>query len=801
MAEDISLRVTAKDDASRTLDEIIAKGEEIDSTPAVVKVTAVDEAGAVLATTEAQAEALDATPVVVETTVAGAASEELAALQTQVEELQTQVAALETELQGLGAAGTEAAAGVEATDAAAAGAGSSLLGVGAVVAGVAVGLGKIVGGFTSAALAAKNFSTATGTSVEDASRWVKVSEDLGVNAETTQGAIGRMNKNIGQGKIDLAEWGVTATDTDGRFVQVIQHLAGIKDASEQAAQGAQIFGKGWQSLAPIIAQAGTLEERFKEVNGTQVFTDQQAAQARKLDDDLNTLKNDAEGLAIQLGKTFVPLVDGVTKVLGPIAQVVGAAVQGQEKIQEAAKKKDPSFFEQMLGFVTGTSVDQFQFWVNKLDEATGGTGDRFKEVTKFTGDWGEVIDSNGHKLLNLSNACVDVTGKTDAYIESLKAADKAQGDADTSAQALDQALQNLNRSWEEGAQAQSAFASTFKAGLADGLATHTTYAAIEDDLGKLTDDLSKAGSEFKKTGDHVTTFSADGRKVLGDIDNLGTAIGTNLAQVLKDSGGNYDEVRSKAEDYRQQLIKQAEAAGASADSVQGYIELLHLTPAQVETTIKLSQEEEARQKLLILQGAISSLPKDVQLSVIASAAAGDYEGALKVVQDYAKAHPAQTDLDLGTTLATSAYDGWKSNVQAPANAPFVQLGVTTDTAQGEVSRFIRENSDHTITIRTQIVNPDGTISVSSSKFQMAGGQINESGIYTVGEAGRETVFLPRGASVRSAGETMTADAQRGGGTTIINQHIHAGFGTDRFAVERAVNKATRHSRRLAGIRD
>jgi SLT domain-containing protein len=57
---------------------------------------------------------------------------------------------------------------------------------------------------------------------------------------------------------------------------------------------------------------------------------------------------------------------------------------------------------------------------------------------------------------------------------------------------------------------------------------------------------------------------------------------------------------------------------------------------------------------------------------------------------------------------------------------------------------------------------------------MTGGPINESGIYDVGEAGRERVYLPRGANVMSAGQVSTMDAMAGlggGAPVIINLNV------------------------------
>jgi hypothetical protein len=71
-------------------------------------------------------------------------------------------------------------------------------------------------------------------------------------------------------------------------------------------------------------------------------------------------------------------------------------------------------------------------------------------------------------------------------------------------------------------------------------------------------------------------------------------------------------------------------------------------------------------------------------------------------------------------------------------------------------------------IQSYVQSINGDLATASALLngfpgRMVGGPVNESGIYTVGEAGPETVFLPRGANVRTAGDTMTALAGGGGG--------------------------------------
>jgi hypothetical protein len=99
-------------------------------------------------------------------------------------------------------------------------------------------------GFEGLALQAKGFSTTTGTTLDEASRWIEVSNDLGVGADTVQGAIGRMNKAIGTGKLDLADFGIAAGSSSDNFQHLIEHLGAIPDPGAAGSQGGRPSSAG-----------------------------------------------------------------------------------------------------------------------------------------------------------------------------------------------------------------------------------------------------------------------------------------------------------------------------------------------------------------------------------------------------------------------------------------------------------------------------------------------------------------------------------------------------------------------------
>src|SRR5262245_54686319 len=90
--------------------------------------------------------------------------------------------------------------------------GASVMTVGIPAAvGVAAGaLVKLGEKFTGLALDVDRFSQKTGTIPEEASRWVEVANDLGVNTDALAGAVGRVNREAAAGQ--LRQYGVDASN-------------------------------------------------------------------------------------------------------------------------------------------------------------------------------------------------------------------------------------------------------------------------------------------------------------------------------------------------------------------------------------------------------------------------------------------------------------------------------------------------------------------------------------------------------------------------------------------------------------
>ena len=213
-----------------------------------------------------------------------------------------------------GAMGKFKAGSNAALSAVKANAGALALAGGAAIAGFAV---KAIGQFQDLALASGKFADATGLSVEEASRFIEVGSDIGIEAATIETAIGKMNRTLGGSPELFDELGVQIvrtdsglTDVNGTFLKVIDRLKAIKDPTERARVAAQLLGKGWQSMAELINMGSDeLQKSLNSVSGAQVISDEELRKAKEYRDTMDDLGDLWSGFVTDAGGVFVGMVN------------------------------------------------------------------------------------------------------------------------------------------------------------------------------------------------------------------------------------------------------------------------------------------------------------------------------------------------------------------------------------------------------------------------------------------------------------------------------------------------------------
>ena len=118
---------------------------------------------------------------------------------------------------------------------------------------------KAVTEFQNVALAAGKLSTATGLAVDDASRYMEVLGDIGVDVGTLETAIGKLGRaaaneapGFQQLGAEIAYTKTGAVDINETFINVIDQLNKINDPAKRAKLATELLGKGWQGMSELI---------------------------------------------------------------------------------------------------------------------------------------------------------------------------------------------------------------------------------------------------------------------------------------------------------------------------------------------------------------------------------------------------------------------------------------------------------------------------------------------------------------------------------------------------------------------
>ena len=192
-----------------------------------------------------------------------------------------------------------------------------------------VGFGiKAVAAFEDTAKAALDMSAATGLAVEDASRWIAVGDDYRISAETLTSSIGKIGKTLDADK--WSKYGIATRDASGQardandiLTESLAMLSGIKDGTERARIGNELFGKGYAGLSPLI---GHTTDEYKKMLGTveagQVITQGEAKQAEQMrlaQDKLSDAIKEVELAAGKAATKLAPLLNFVAEVASSTA--------------------------------------------------------------------------------------------------------------------------------------------------------------------------------------------------------------------------------------------------------------------------------------------------------------------------------------------------------------------------------------------------------------------------------------------------------------------------------------------------
>lgn len=206
-------------------------------------------------------------------------------------------------------------------------------GLGGIFAGVGVaGLAAFAKNGIDAADALKDMSDRLGVSVRDLASFKLAAEQSGTELEGVGKGIARLTRSIGEaegGNKKLGEalkaLGITARDPKEAFFQLADATEKIQDPSKRAALLAQVLGKSYQDLIPLLSQGS--DELRKSAKESESFAESMARlapEADKFNDNLAKLKINAAGLSGELLTKLVPALNEIFERITLVKNLIGA---------------------------------------------------------------------------------------------------------------------------------------------------------------------------------------------------------------------------------------------------------------------------------------------------------------------------------------------------------------------------------------------------------------------------------------------------------------------------------------------
>lgn len=181
-------------------------------------------------------------------------------------------------------------------------------------------------------------STKTGLSTDAVQEFQYMAELTDTSLETITGSMAKLTKNMdgakdgtGSAAEAFASLGISVTDAEGNlrsnqevFMEVIDALGQMDNATERDATAMALFGKSAQELNPLIATGSKGMEAFaKEAHDMGYVLDNEAlGSLGAMDDAMKRLENTGKALKNQVGLALAPTLTGMAdELMGFVANL------------------------------------------------------------------------------------------------------------------------------------------------------------------------------------------------------------------------------------------------------------------------------------------------------------------------------------------------------------------------------------------------------------------------------------------------------------------------------------------------
>jgi hypothetical protein len=255
---------------------------------------------------------------------------------------------------------------------------------------------KAVNAFQDAALGAGKFADATGLAVEDASRWIEVAGDIGIEAGTIQGAFQKLNKSIADGKPALSEYGVEIVktkdgivDANATFINAATTIGAIEDPTKRAKAAQELFGKSYGEVAELLEMsANDVKVALEGVSDAKIISEEELQRARKYRARMDELNDKLQDLSITVGgrlaDDFVYAAENAQILADAVGKIPGGGPLGEFLFGPSGEDRENvrNWLLDVTGIVEAYGGAVGDTW-EKSDKAAKGTTDFYRELQKL----------------------------------------------------------------------------------------------------------------------------------------------------------------------------------------------------------------------------------------------------------------------------------------------------------------------------------------------------------------------------------------------------------------------------------
>jgi hypothetical protein len=487
---------------------------------------------------------------------------------------------------------------------------------------------------------------------------------IGKSADSSKSVLANMIGNTTQ---DLGALGGVAGSTGVAIGQMGEYMADALGSGEKFSSVLKSFGTVAVPLAGVSFAMKGISDHFADIAATKAFnTDQIDAFADSLKDGADGADAIAKSLE-KVGKVEISL-DGhthdITARLGELGLTVDQfaflVAGGKERINAWGEAmRDAGRGGDALTEVLGTAVQQSENYGRAIEQNALFTkvfGDSQKEAAEATEQAAAASKVQSEHMQFQAQMASERSAQVQSETRQYLAASQARREAEVEnaeatlewatavatalkgALAYNDALASMEFKTADINGAVTAMAKFNKqsfdlANIAQDV--HESFAALGETLKKDTEDGQK---RIALTGDVATEA---GRKQQDAIEGVARALELEFAAAYDKAGGSLHKFRDSAAEIGDATLGQLrDELGLTDDEVALLRDQLNLTEGDYTARFELSGTEEAITKIGLLQTSIDDLPDEKQVKVEQEIIAGDYVGALKIIQDYYDQNPA-----------------------------------------------------------------------------------------------------------------------------------------------------------------